>query len=197
MPDTPSSLPAELGPEQKIQGTHTGSQYSPHLVHAGIAPARPPGAHSRQSWPGALTPPENPSDVFLCSPPCTLLIKHRLLSSIKDQGEWILFRAKGKFKRAINRADCNAEEIRNRASTHHRSYMFLPQSPHILLCPHQRGGLLCSAWSWQARHMHVRSMGPAGTTCMCACSRVCVAGSMPGPLRGVCAAMRGLLPVAR
>lgn len=46
-------------------------------------------------------------------------------------------------------------------------------------------------WSWHVSHRHVGIMVPAGDhVCACMFPCVCVVGSVPGPLQGVCAATR-------
>lgn len=93
------------------------------------------------------------------------------------------------MKRTINLTSPSASETQNGARMSYRPRVFSPQSLHTLLFPPECGGQFC-AWSWHVSCIHVWHMIPAGS-CACVHVPVCVVGSVPGPLQGVCAATRG------
>lgn len=105
------------------------------------------------------------------------------------------FRAKLKFKRTIHLANHHADVTWSGANVGHRPHVSLPRNPRAPLRPCPRGGQFCP-WCRPMRGLGTlvtRMVGAwslLGTTCVCACSRVCVVGSAPGPRQGVCAATR-------
>lgn len=97
---------------------------------------------------------------------------------MKSQGEQILFRAKLKFKRAVNLATCNTNETRNGASAHHGPRTFLLQSPTYFALPASGWWSAlpmvgARAWFCHVSHMHAWSTVPPGNP-VCVCMFLCV-----------------------
>lgn len=175
-------LPAELGPEQKTLGreTQAGSQYLPPPCPRADSPCQA----SRCPWiPGLYLsfPPENPSDVFLCSPPPPpsppiIHLPLSLRSRIRERRSSSEQNASS--KKPLNLANRNANETWNRASMCHKPRIFVPQSPTQFALPTSVWGRPCP-WCKPVRGFEVlvTCMYAAWflprTTCVCACSRVC------------------------
>lgn len=127
-------------------------------------------------------PPENPSDVFLCSPLHPLhpqLYIHlplSLRSRIRERRSYSEKNASS--KKAIHLANRKANETWNRASMCHRPRIFVTLSPTRVALPTSAWG---RPWPWcepvHGSEVFITCMHAAWfllrTTCVCACSRVC------------------------